>query len=162
MGWCDAAECSVGLRIQLRKLVEQISEKNVEMIRQLINEGFIDDSNGFKNEVFREVVERMDWKNCDEAKDYLLETLGMRGDKFKSKFSHEVREDLSGGTLLDHFLLCHVTRLIETGRWGYYRHGTNGTFAKLPNIAKARKEVRADYKGLKGFSVVLVLRQNSG
>jgi len=163
MGRCEFSKCSVGLRIKLRKLVEQMSENNVEMIHKLMNKGFIDDSNGFKDEVFREVLHGVgDWKNCDEAKDYLLETLGKRGDKSKSRYSNKVEENLAEGTLLEQSLLCHVVELIQTDRWGYEREGTNGTFAELPNIAEAEKEVQKAYKGLERFKVVLVLQQHSG
>jgi len=162
MGRSETAKCSVGLRIPLRKLVEQISETNVEMIERLMEDGFIDDNNGFKDEVFREVLEGVeDWKNCDEAKDYLLKTLGKRGDKCKSKYSSLESENISKGTLLDQHLLYHVVGLIENKRWGF-SEGTNATCTELPDLAKAKEEVKKAYKGLEHFSVVLVLHQNSG
>ena len=52
MGRCDTATASLGIRILLSDLIEQIDENNFDLIKKMLNDGIIEDS----NEVYQKVI----------------------------------------------------------------------------------------------------------
>ena len=56
MGRCESAECSLGIKIQLKKLIEQLSSATEDKILKMLNDGFVEDSNGYYNEVYGQIL----------------------------------------------------------------------------------------------------------
>ncbi len=53
----ESACVSLGFKIQVNKLINQINEDNFGLIKNLMGEGFIEDSNGFANKFFKHIIE---------------------------------------------------------------------------------------------------------
>ncbi len=53
----ESACVSLGFKIQVNKLINQINEDNFGLIKNLMGEGFIEDSNGYANKFFKHIIE---------------------------------------------------------------------------------------------------------
>lgn len=53
----ESACVSLGFKIQVSKLINQINEDNFGLIKNLMGEGFIEDSNGYANKFFKYIIE---------------------------------------------------------------------------------------------------------
>ena len=56
MGRCETATASLGIRILLSDLIEQINKENFNLIKKMLNDGIIEDSNEYFNEVYQKVI----------------------------------------------------------------------------------------------------------
>jgi hypothetical protein len=132
MGRCDTATAALGIKILLSDLIEQINEDNFNLIKRMLNDGIIEDSNEYFNEVYQKVI---GYDNDDvelpsnylEFKEHLTKEFRRNGSYFKSKFCNIVEPYLNKGCLYDRYLLVSIKNIIETERWGYSREGVNST-----------------------------------
>jgi len=98
MGKCESSTTSIGIKILLSDLVSQINEKNFDLIKEILNDGFISDKNEYYNDAYSDIV----WCN-DLPKNYL---------EYKDFLEQE--------------LLLPIKKILGTDRWGYNREGRNG------------------------------------
>lgn len=56
MGRDDSATAYIGIKISVYELVSQINESNFDLIKNMLFDGFIEDSNDFYNEVFKKIL----------------------------------------------------------------------------------------------------------
>ena len=159
MGKCETSSTSIGIKIVLSDLIKQIDENTFYLIKEMLEEGFIEDENDFFNEVYTKTMysDRVT-ENYVELKEYLINEFTNRGSYHKSR-SGQVIPTVDNGCLLDKHLLVPVKEILQTERWGHDRYGTNGTsipvnFDLSINIEK--------YKGLEKTQVVFILKQHSG
>ena len=92
MGKCESASSSIGLKILLSDIVQQINEKNLKLIIKMLEDGFIEDDNDYFNEVFTEIMyndEIMDSDDFAVVKEYLTTNFKNKGSitKYKSAYS---------------------------------------------------------------------------
>lgn len=129
------AEAFIGIKILLSDLILQINETNFHIIKRMLCDGYIDDSNEYYNEVYDEIIQRErgidDYIDCLKFKEYLTHEFKSRGSYLKSKHSSQIINDVSQGCLFDKMLLVPVKKIISTERWGYDRYGINGTSTPL-------------------------------
>ena len=64
MGRCETSTASIGIKILLSELVLQINEKNFNLIKEMLNNGFIEDQNQYFNEVYQIIID-CDDLDCD-------------------------------------------------------------------------------------------------
>ena len=164
MGRCDTATASLGLKILLSDLIEQINEENFNLIKKMLNDGMIEDSNEYFNEVYQKVIGYDDAdvelpENYMEFKEHLTKEFKSNGSYFKSKFSSKVEPDLNKGCLYDKHLLISVREIISTERWGYSREGTNSASRPIDFDLTVDTE---EYKMIKHFKTILLLKQHAG
>jgi hypothetical protein len=57
MGKCDGATASIGIKISLSDLVLQLNETNMDLIIEMLTNGFIEDDNEFLNEEFYGILD---------------------------------------------------------------------------------------------------------
>lgn len=152
MGKSETALVSLGYRISLSELVNQITPGNCRHIEELLNRGSIEDENDFFNEVFRNVV---DGRPVDNVKEYLLTQFREQGSIHRYKFGGE-EPTLDNGCLLDQFLLVSVKDLLATERWGHGRYGTNASSRPLDFTLDVEP-----LDGITGAQTVLIVLQNS-
>ena len=159
MGKCETSSTSIGIKIVLSDLIKQIDENTFYLIKEMLEEGFIEDDNDFFNEVYTKIMydDRVP-ENYVELKEYLINEFTNRGSYHKSR-SGQVIPTVDNGCLLDKHLLVPVKEILQTERWGHERYGTNGisipvNFDLSINIEK--------YKGLEKTQVVFILKQHSG
>ena len=69
MGRCESATVSVGVKILLGDLLDQITDENENLISEMLEEGFIEDENETLNENF---IKSLDETNEDLLENYLL------------------------------------------------------------------------------------------
>ncbi len=53
MGRCDTATASLGIKILLSDLIDQINKDNFNLIKKMLDDGIIEDSNEYFNEVYK-------------------------------------------------------------------------------------------------------------
>lgn len=56
MGRCENAIASIGIKISLCDLLEQINEVNFEQIKTILEEGFLEDENEAFNELYHTII----------------------------------------------------------------------------------------------------------
>jgi hypothetical protein len=154
MGRCESAFASIGIKILLSDLVSQINATTMNLIKKMLYDGCIEDSNDFYNQAFEQIIgDNGVEENAEEFKEYLTR-----------KFTERVRHD---DALLERYLLVPVEELVSNDRWGWSREGTNamsttmGTFLDdLPDIlSTAFKET---YKDINNFTFVFMIKQYAG
>ena len=153
MGKSETALVSLGYRILLSDLVDQMTPVNSSQIEELLNRGSVEDDNDFFNEVFRIIV---DGRPVENVKEYLMVQFTEQGSVRRYKFGGE-EPTLENGSLWDQFLLISVKDLLVTERWGYDRQGVNAKSRPLDFSLDVDPFV-----GITGAQPVLIVLQNSG
>jgi hypothetical protein len=163
MGKSETASASIGIKILLSDLILQINETNFTLIKKMMYDGCIEDSNGYYNEAYK-IILGHDEDNDElpqtynEFKDYITEQFKLHGSYYKSKFSSK-KPDLTYGTLFEQYLLVPVKDILETERWGYERYGVNS--ASRPLDFDLSVEL-TKYQDIKHFNVIFFVKQHSG
>jgi hypothetical protein len=163
MGKSETASASIGIKILLSDLILQINETNFNLIKEMIYEGCIEDSNSYYNEAYRNIIgyEEIDElsENYLAFKEYLIKEFKSNGSYYKSKSTNIVVPDSSNGCLFKRHLLVPVKVILETERWGYERYGVNSSSRPLDfDLSVDLKK----YKGIKHFSIIFLVKQHSG
>jgi len=164
MGKSETATASIGIKILLSDLILQINEKNFKLIKKMIYDGCIEDSNGYYNEVYNNIIGYGEDDNelsekYLEFKEYLIREFKNNGSYYKSKLSYKVEPDLSNGCLFDQKLLVPIKDILATERWGYERYGVNSTSIPLDfDLSLDLKE----YEEIKNFNIIFFVKQHSG
>ena len=154
MGRCESAAASIGIKILLSDLVSQINATTMNLIKKMLYDGCIEDSNDFYNQAFEQIIgDDGVEENAEGFKEYLTS-------KFTARVGH-VHD-----SLLQRYLLVPMEELVSNERWGWTREGTNAMsspfedFADdLPNQIAAFKET---YKEIKNFTFVFMIKQYAG
>ena len=163
MGKSETASASIGIKILLSDLILQINETNFNLIKKMLYDGCIEDSNGYYNESYINIVgypygEELP-EDYLECKEYLINEFKTQGSYYKSKFSSKVEPDLKDGTLFERYLLVPVKDILETERWGYERYGVNSASKPLDfDLSVDLKK----YEEIKKFNVIFFVKQHSG
>jgi hypothetical protein len=164
MGKSETASASIGIKILLSDLILQINQTNFNLIKKMLYDGCIEDSNGYYNEAYKIIVGYGEGdidlpEDYLAFKDYVTDKFKENGSYYKSKFSSKIEPDLNDGTLFERYLLVPVKDILETERWGYERYGVNS--ASRPLDFDLSVDLKA-YEELKPFSVVFMVKQHSG
>ena len=99
MGKSETATASIGIKILLSDLILQINETNLNLIKKMLYDGCIEDSNGYYNESYINILgypygEDKLTGDYLECKEYLINEFKTNGSYYKSKFSSKVESDL--------------------------------------------------------------------
>ena len=144
MGKCESASASIGIRILLSDLILQINETNFNVVKGMLYDGIIEDSNEYYNDEYQNVLE-MTYKEVHENhltfKDFLT-----------SLFTEKK------GCLFKQYLLFPVKNILTTGRWGYERSGVNCASRQLDFDLSVDLE---KYAAIKNFTTIFLLKQSS-
>ena len=166
MGKSETATASLGIKILLSDLVSQINIINFILIKKMLYDGCIEDSNGYFNEAYKNIIGYDDGdieipEQYDTFKEYLTSQFKLHGDYYKSKSTSIVTSDLRNGCLLEKYLLVPIKDLLDTERWGYERYGTNGVSRELDFDLSINLE---EYKknNIEKYKVILMIKQHSG
>ena len=154
MGRCESATASLGIKILLSDLVAQINATTMNLIKKMLYDGCIEDSNDDWNRAFEQIIgDDGVEENAVAFKEYLTS-------KFTARVGH-IRD-----SLLYRYLLVPMEELVSNERWGWTREGTNamsspvGTFAAdLPTQLAVFKET---YKDINNFTFVFMIKQYAG
>ena len=163
---CEIATSSIGIKILLSDLILQINETNFNLIKGMLNDGFIEDKNNYFNEVYEEIIYNNKFTgNYIDVKEYLINQCKNNDTYIKSKFSNTLIIDdaennlnnLNKRCLFDKVFLLPVKEILTNERWGYDRFGTNSISRPLDfdlsvNIDK--------YKEIEKFEIVFILGQH--
>ena len=60
MGKCESATASIGIKVLLSDLILQINETNLTLIKEMLDNGFIEDENDYFNNMYSNIVNRND------------------------------------------------------------------------------------------------------
>jgi len=132
MGKSETASASIGIKILLSDLILQINETNFPLIKEMVYDGCIEDSNSYYNEAYRNILDDNELPaDYLEFKEYLINEFKTKGSYCKSKFSSKIEPDLNDGTLFERYLLVPVKNILSTERWGYERYGVNSASRPL-------------------------------
>lgn len=159
MGKCETSTTSIGIKILLSDLILQINEKNFDLIKKIINDGFISDGNQYYNNAYTEIVWCNDLpKNYLEYKNFLEQKFKNNGSYLHVRDSNKIEPDLRNGCLFERELLLPIKKILETYRWGYDRYGRNGNYRPIDFDLSIDIE---KYKEIEKYTVVFILEQNS-
>ena len=157
---CETSRSSIGIKILLSDLVLQINETNFDLIKEILNDGFISDKNEHYNDAYAEVILCNDLpKNYLEFKEFLEREFKNKGSYLHSRYS-KTEPDLRNGCLFEKELLLPIKKILETDRWGYDRYGRNGCCCPIDFISPSLDIEK--YKDIEKYTIVFILEQYSG
>ncbi len=168
MGWTDSANVSIGFKIKLGYFIPQIQEEKIKECEFILFDGFLDDENEHFSEKYHEVMESCYFthvsknKNVEEFKRVFMEETKKYGTDIHTYYGTQ-EQTLEMGSLYEQYLLFPYKSIISTARYGYSREGTNGTSKVIDfDIESIRKEIYEKYEWIKGFEIVMMVKQRSG
>jgi len=160
MGRSEYAKASIGIKILLSDLIQQINKDNWVLIKEMLENGFIEDENEYFNDVYQKIQNSDqitgNWK---KSKKFLTDYCENNGSYFMDRFTGEVESTLENGCLLEKYLLVPIKKILACERWGYERSGTNSMSRPLDFDLSVDTE---KYKVLEKFAIAFILEQNSG
>jgi len=160
MGKSETASASIGIKILLSDLIIQINKINFNLIKKMLYDGCIEDSNGYYNEAYQNIIDNDELpQTYNEFKDYIIEQFKLHGSYYKSKFSSKVEPDLKDGSLFERYLLVPVKDILSTERWGYERYGINSASRPLDFDLSVDLKL---YEEIKNYSIIFLVKQHSG
>jgi hypothetical protein len=160
MGKCETSSVSAGIKILLSDLVSQINETNFDLIKEIINDGFISDENENYYDAYTDII----WcnelpTNYLEYKDFLEHEFKNKGSYMHVRDSNKIEPDLRNGCLFEKELLLPIKQILKTERWGYDRYGRNGKYCPIDFDLSIDLE---KYKEIEKYSIVFIIDQHSG
>ena len=161
MGKCETSTVSVGIKILLSDLVLQINETNVDLIKEIINDGFISDENEHYNDAYTEIVWCNDLpENYLEYKDFLEQAFKNNGSYLHVRNSNKIEPDVRNGCLWERELLLPIKNILESSRWGYDRYGRNSSYCPIDQLSTSIDIEK--YKEIEKYTIVFIIEQYSG
>jgi len=161
MGKCENSTTSIGIKILLSDLILQINEKNFDLIKEILNDGFISDQNEYYNDAYTDIIWCMDLpKNYLEYKNFLEQEFKNKGSYLHIRNSNKIETDLRNGCLLEKELLLPIKNILETERWGYDRYGRNGSYCPINFMCPSLDMEK--YKEIEKYTIVFIIEQYSG
>jgi len=159
MGKCETATASIGFKILLSDLILQINENNFNLIKEILNDGFIEDNNGYFNEVYSKIINENELPDHYLIfKEYLTKEFTNNGSIIKSK-DGDITPTICHGCLFHQHLLVPIKKILQTNRWGYDRYGVNGTSTPIDFDLSVDIE---KYKEIEKIKIIFILCQSSG
>ena len=166
MGKSESATAYIGFKILLSDIVSQITETNLPLIQEMLQDGYMEDSNEHFHEVYMDILECVNWDTDKNVKAYLTHAFKNTGSYYTCRFTEKTSlnkrlPNEEDGVLWDRYLLMPLKEILSTTRYGYDRYGTNATSRPLDfdfDISTNK------YKDILNANVdmVFILEQNSG
>jgi hypothetical protein len=161
MGKCETCTTSIGIKILLSDLILQINEKNFDLIKEMLNDGFISDENEHYNDAYTKIIWCNDLpENYLEFKEFLEQEFKNNGSYLHLRDSNKIEPDLRNGCLFERELLLPIKQILETERWGYNRYGRNGSYCPIDYLSPSIDMEK--YKEIEKYIIVFILEQYSG
>lgn len=119
----ESIRTTIGIKILLRDIVEQIDNINFEQIKEILNSGFIEDENRNFNKKYREII----WSNelheyIDNAEKYKK----IINDLLKESGTYDkISETLAYGSLLEKHLLVPIKDILDMCKTNSYSNCDN-------------------------------------
>ena len=171
MGKSESATVYIGFKILLSDIVSQITETNVPLIQEMLQNGYIEDSNEHFQEVYMDILECVKWDVDKNVKAYLTDAFKNTGSYYTCRFTGKPSLDKTSlnkrlpneedGVLWDRYLLVPMKEILSTTRYGYDRYGTNATSRPLDFDIDFAKDKYKDILNA-NTDMVFILEQNSG
>ena len=156
MGKSESAKAFLGIKILLSDLILQINENNIELIKEMLEIGFISDENDIYNDAYSDIIYSINIPK------YYLDFKNFLEQEFKNKgtyYSNKIEFDLTSGCLFEKELLLPIKKILETERYGYERIGKNGNNCPIDFDLSLDLE---KYKEIEKYTIVFILEQYSG
>ena len=169
MGKSETASSSLGYKIKVSALVEQLNEKNKNQILDYIENGFIEDENdGFNTSLFNMLsdldLEELREKEPQEIIETLKEHFTNNGNIIELRVGGTLHD--KSITLYESYLLIELNGILDNTRWGYDRYGINGSsmsFETLLEIVSEFKQTESNKENcVSGLELVFIVKQESG
>ena len=147
---------SIGIKILLSDLILQINETNFNIIKEILNNGFLEDENDTFNEVFYKII-----LNIKNDLDYI---------DFKKYFTNESKKCITlrasymlemtdTSSLFDKVFLFPIKEILTTQINGYDSNAsTNSISRKMDFDLSVNIE---KYNEIKNFEIVFILSHHS-
>ena len=149
----ETSTTSIGIKILLSDLILQINEKNFDLIKEMLNDGFISDKNEHYNDAYTDIIWCNDLpKNYLEFKEFLEQEFKNKGSYLNS---NKIEPDLRNGCLFERELLLPIKNILETERWGYDRYGINGSYCPINHLSPSLDIEK--YKEIEKYTIVFIL-----
>ncbi len=164
MGFSQNATVSIGIKIQLEKLANQINEHNFDNILKIFDTAYIDDENNDFTHSLRLILIELDGEqDYKKFKNKFIKEIKKRGTTATSHHG-KVVEVFSYGYLNEKYLLIPLKNLISTSRYGYGREGINGTsFSLNIDVEHIKNILEEKYNWfIEDGELVMMLQQSCG
>ena len=157
MGKSEDANAFIGYKILLSDLILQINETNLKLIKEILINGFIEDSNEHFNELYADLIETFEWNESSAENKFYLTKL------FQNTFTFSYETYEEDGSLWEQFLLIPIKKILSTTRFGYDRTGRNALSTQIDsNWLELASITKDTYKEIENMQLVFLLEQCSG
>ena len=147
---------SIGIKILLSDLILQINEKNFNIIKEILNNGFLEDENDTFNEEFYKII--LNIKNDLDYIDF-KEYLTNESKKCISLRARSMLEITDNSSLFDKAFLFPVKEILTTQIYGYDSNASTNSISREMDFDLS---VNIDkYKEIKNFDIVFILAHRS-
>ena len=148
---------SIGIKILLSDLILQINKNNFNIIKEILNNGFLEDENDTFNEVFYKII-----LNIKDDLDYT---------NFKEYLTNEIKKCITlrasatmlamtnASSLFDKVLLLPIKEILKTQIYGYDSNASTNSISRKMDFDLS---VNIDnYKEIKNIEIVFILSHHS-
>jgi hypothetical protein len=162
MGYGENASASIGISIKISDLVDQIDGENIDLIKDMLQEGHIKDEDDYYNTVFDEIMQQDIFDEISDylaLKEFLTKEFTEKGTYIIERNSELRTPSISDGCLFDKILLIPVKDILtcmRSGRDGVYINSVSRPidFDMFADMEK--------YKNINNTQIVFILTQCSG
>jgi hypothetical protein len=163
MGRTEYVNAYLGIKISLESLISQINESNYILIKDMLKDGYIEDSYGNFNRTYKIIISDNNYQNIiinkevERMKEYLTKEF-MHGMSTESGYHGTTQINIYDGSLIEQYLLVPIKQLLTNQRYGYDIYETNGISRQIDFDLSVNVE---KYKEINNFEIVFMLKQVS-
>ena len=147
---------SIGIKILLSDLILQINENNFNIIKEILNNGFLEDENDTFNEVFYKIILNLKYDlDYTDFKEYLTNEIK----KCITLRASCMLEVTDASSLFDKVLLFPIKEILQTQIYGYDSNSSTNSISRKMDFDLS---VNIDkYKEIKNVEIVFILVHRS-
>ncbi len=172
MGYSNETDLAIGIKIPFHQLIEQVNEFNIKSFYTICNEGFFENVGKEENSLFHHHFYEHFYVCYLEffCKKTKTKTKTKTKKKEEIKFTdssieeckNSMTEKLKEKNMYEKNFLVPHEKLLSISSWGT-DVGTHGTSRDISfDIEKISKEIKEKYEWLKDYSIVMIMKDESG
>lgn len=158
MGFSVNSSVSLGVKVKLIDFLDQIQESNVDQMKKVMENGFIEDENDVYSGILMKMIQKHEKENWEVMKENLKRDVMGYDVYIDKKVGKKIkREIMRLGELM--YLIPEVD-MMDMTQWGSEER-VNGKSRSLDiDFNKLKEEIRDKYAFLSNIEVVMMIQQS--
>jgi hypothetical protein len=158
MGFSVNSTVSLGVKVKLVDFIDQIQESNIDQMKKVMENGFIEDENDVYSGIFMRMRMRHEKENWEEMKENLKRDVMSYDVYINHKVGKKIKTERK--MLGELMYLIPEVEMMNMTQWGSEER-VNGKSRSLDiDFEKVKEEIREKYAFLGDIEVVMMIRQS--